>query len=166
MNLYYVYGYLWLYIFVNVEFYCNFCIYNAVSVYLLPGVEFVLYIKDHNGNKFYLKLYCVILDELSVFTTVLSNIKKERDLSSAACALLTCVCVNTWLLLLLFVMCSSVGLISWFCPLSPCYLVHLLYQLHPLHCISLFSLSVSCARSLLCPLNRFPRVLSALCTRT
>ncbi len=81
------------------EFYCNFYIYNAVSVYLLPGVEFVLY--------------------MSVFTTFLSNIKKERDLSSAACALLTCVCVNTWLLLLLFVMCSSVGLISWFCPLSP-----------------------------------------------
>ncbi len=49
-------------------FYCNFCIYNAVPVHLLPGVEFVLYIKDHNGNKFDFKL-CVILDELSVFTT-------------------------------------------------------------------------------------------------
>ncbi len=45
-------------------------------MYLLPGVDFVLYIKDHNGNKFYFKLYCVILDELSVFTTFLS--KKER----------------------------------------------------------------------------------------
>ncbi len=39
-------------------------------MYLLPGVEIVLYIKDHNGNKFYFKLYCVILDELSVFTTL------------------------------------------------------------------------------------------------
>ncbi len=48
-------------------------------MYLLPGVEIVLYIKDHNGNKFYFKLYCVILDELSVFTTFfLSNQKKER----------------------------------------------------------------------------------------
>uniref|UniRef100_A0A672T7Q3 Sacsin-like n=1 Tax=Sinocyclocheilus grahami TaxID=75366 RepID=A0A672T7Q3_SINGR len=36
---------------------CNFCIYNAVPVYLLPGVKFVLYIKDHNGNKFCFKLY-------------------------------------------------------------------------------------------------------------
>lgn len=35
-----------------------------------------------------------------------------------SCALLTCVCVNTWLL---FVMCSSVGLMSWFCPLSLCF---------------------------------------------
>ncbi len=82
MNLYYVYGYLWLYISVNVEFYCNFCIYNAVSVYLLPGVEFVLYIKDHNGNKFYFKLYCVILDKLSVFTTFLSNKKKKKKTNS------------------------------------------------------------------------------------
>ncbi len=51
-----------------------------MSVYLLPGVKIVLYIKDHNGNKFYPKLYCVILDELSVFTTLffLSNKKKER----------------------------------------------------------------------------------------
>ncbi len=41
----------------------------------------MLYIKDHNGNKFYPKLYCVILDELSVFTTLffLSNKKKERE---------------------------------------------------------------------------------------
>ncbi len=68
MNLYYVRGYLWLYIFVNMDFYCNFCIYNAVPVNLLPGVEFVLYIKDHNGNKFDFKL-CVILDKLSLFTT-------------------------------------------------------------------------------------------------
>ncbi len=41
--------------------------------------QIVLYIKDHNGNKFYFKLYCVILDELSVFTTLfLSNKNKER----------------------------------------------------------------------------------------
>ncbi len=60
------------------EFYCNIFIYNAVSVYLLPGVEFVLYIKDHNGNKFYFKL-CVILDELSVFTTF-CQIKKKSGM--------------------------------------------------------------------------------------
>ncbi len=41
--------------------------------------QIVLYIKDHNGNKFYFKLYCVILEELSVFTTLfLSNKNKER----------------------------------------------------------------------------------------
>ncbi len=39
----------------------------------------MLYIKDHDGNKFYFKLYCVILDKFSVFTTLfLSNKKKER----------------------------------------------------------------------------------------
>ncbi len=48
------------------------------QVYLLPGVDFVLYIKDHNGNKFYFKLYCVILDELSVFTTFLSKKRKKE----------------------------------------------------------------------------------------
>ncbi len=34
--------------------------------------------EDHNGNKFYFKLYCVILDELSVFTTFMSNKNNER----------------------------------------------------------------------------------------
>ncbi len=43
------------------EFYCNFCIYNAVSVDLLPGVEIVLYIKDHNGNKFILNFIVLSL---------------------------------------------------------------------------------------------------------
>ncbi len=60
------------------EFDCNLCIYNAMPVYLLPGVKFVLNIKDHNGNKFFLKLYCVILDKLSVFTTFLSNKRKKE----------------------------------------------------------------------------------------
>ncbi len=36
MSLYYERGYLWLYILVNVEFYCHFCVYNVVPVYLLP----------------------------------------------------------------------------------------------------------------------------------
>ncbi len=53
---------------------------NVVSVYLLPGVEIVLYIKDHNGNKFYFKLYCVILDELSVFTTFSCQIKRKKHI--------------------------------------------------------------------------------------
>ncbi len=71
------------------EFYSHFCIYNAVQVYLLPGVEFVLYIKDHNGNNFYFKP-CVILDKLSVFTTFLSNQKKETfEEYSSNSALLT-----------------------------------------------------------------------------
>ncbi len=39
----------------------------------------MLYIKDHNGNKLYFKLYCVILDELSVFTTFLSNKNKQTN---------------------------------------------------------------------------------------
>ncbi len=53
---------------------------NAVSVYLLPGVEIVLYIKDHNGNKFYFKLCCVILEELSVFTTLFfCQIKRKKE---------------------------------------------------------------------------------------
>ncbi len=50
-----------------------------MSVYLFPGVEIVLYIKDHNGNKFYFKLYCVILDELSVFTTLFCQIKRKKE---------------------------------------------------------------------------------------
>ncbi len=50
-----------------------------MSVYLLPGVEIVLYIKDHNGNKFYFKLYCVILDELSVCTTFFCQIKRKKE---------------------------------------------------------------------------------------
>ncbi len=51
-----------------------------MSVYLLPGVKIVLYIKDHNGNKFYPKLYCVILDELSVFTTLFfCQIKRKKE---------------------------------------------------------------------------------------
>ncbi len=40
--------------------------------------QIVLYIKDHNGNKFYLKLYCVILDELSVITTFFCQIKRKK----------------------------------------------------------------------------------------
>ncbi len=40
----------------------------------------MLYIKDHNGNKFYPKLYCVILDELSVFTTLFfCQIKRKKE---------------------------------------------------------------------------------------
>ncbi len=49
----------------------------SVSV---PGVEIVLYIKDHNGNKFYSKLYCVILDELSEYTTLFfCQIKRKKE---------------------------------------------------------------------------------------
>ncbi len=45
----------------------------------------MLYIKDHNGNKFYPKLYCVILDELSVFTTLFfCQIKKKKERRLAA----------------------------------------------------------------------------------
>ncbi len=59
----------------------SFLYLNVVSVYLLPGVEMeiVLYIKDHNGNKFYFKLYCVILDELSVCTTFFCQIKRKQE---------------------------------------------------------------------------------------
>ncbi len=54
----------------------------------------MLYIDDHNGNKFYLKLYCVILDKLSAFTTFLSNILYRMEVNVHQSDLATNVLVN------------------------------------------------------------------------
>ncbi len=54
----------------------------------------MLYIDDHNGNKFYLKLYCVILDKLSAFTTFLSNILYRMEVNGHQSDLATNILVN------------------------------------------------------------------------
>ncbi len=62
---------MWLFVIVN---FCKCGIYFIVIFVFIMQCkctcyrEFVLYIKDNNGNKFYFKP-CVILDKLSVFTT-------------------------------------------------------------------------------------------------
>ncbi len=54
----------------------------------------MLYIDDHNGNKFYLKLYCVILDKLSAFTNFWSNILNTMEVNGHQSDLATNILVN------------------------------------------------------------------------